>query len=407
MSQGRKDIFLFIVGLLGAFQFRMVGTFYGVEIVAFLSYLFIPWRRYTSNPMMKKFIKMSFVWLLGSIIADLANGIEMEPAMKGIFNIVFFILQIPFVYWALYDKVSRWIYFYTGYAISTIINFYTYRVDIINEGDFLVWQFYAWVQLVVAIAAILYYRKHHFLAYLLAVGFGVYGLFNSSRNLFLILTLATIILFFMDRMKGEDIATKISSYQRKSFGLILMLAIGAFAVSDSYEYLASNEILGEAAYNKYEMQKSSKIGLASGRGDFVLGVEFLVRNPIIGYGSFAEDKEGLNPHLIRKYGMDYFGNNSNTDYFDVVPCHSVLVGQWNWHGILAGIFWLYYLLLMYKSLRKGVFLLEPKMAGLAVFASIMMLWDIFFSPMGARPPFVFYFIFLILINTRYKQLFNQ
>lgn len=402
MNEKRKDIFLLWTGLLGAFQYRFIGTFYGVEIIAFFAYFFISWNVYNSNPMAKKFVRMSILWLIGSIIANLWNESDLEPALKGIFNILFFILQIPFVYWALYDKLSRWIYFYTGYAISTVFNFYFIRVGNIEEGDIAIWMFYAWTQFVVAIAAILYYKGYHKISYTVAVGLGIFGLFNGSRNMFLTLTLASIILFFADRIKNVNTASRISRFKSSFPKLAITLVIGVVIVSNSYEYLASNGILGEAAYEKYMMQKYSQMGIASGRGDFILGAEFIARNPIVGYGSFAKDKEGLRPVLCQKYGIEYSERLAALNGF-VVPCHSVLVGQWNWHGILAGMFWIYYLLLMYKSFKKGVFLQSPRIMGLGVFVSIMILWDILFSPMAARTPFVFYFVYLILLHTEYKN----
>ena len=74
MNEKSKNLFLFWTGLLGAFQFRFIGTFYGVEIIAFLSYFFISWKIYQKNLMVKKFIKMSLLWLLGSIIANVWNA---------------------------------------------------------------------------------------------------------------------------------------------------------------------------------------------------------------------------------------------------------------------------------------------------------------------------------------------
>lgn len=401
MNEKKKDYFLFLTGLLGAFQFRYIGTFYCVELIAFFSYFFISWRIYKKSPMTRKFMNMSYLWLLGSIIANIWNGIETEPALKGIFNIVFFIAQIPFAYWALQDKISRWLYFYTGYAISTVLNFYFIRIHLVEEGDIDIWMFYAWTQLVVAISALFYYKGFHRISYLVAIGLGVYGLFNGSRNMFLTLSLASVILYFIDRIKGKDLLIRIKRFQSKALSLIITLVIGAFAIATSYERLASDGSLGEAAYEKYMIQKYTQMGIASGRGDFVLALEFMVRNPIIGYGSFAEDETGLRAKLSEKYDLaSYDGKNSIKK--DVVPCHSVLLGQWNWHGVLAGGFWLYYLFFIYKSFRNGIFLLDQSMMGLGVFVSVMLLWDIYFSPMGARTPFVFYFIYLIMLNSKYQ-----
>lgn len=406
MSEKTKDYFLFIAGILGAFQFRFVGTFYGVEIIAFVCYIIFRMGRYRRNPQARRFMKLSILWLVGAVVANLWNGNEMEPSLKGIFNIVFFIAQIPFVYWALYDKVSRWIYFYTGYAISTILNFYFFRFGNLEDEALQIWLFYSWTQLAVAISAILYYKNYHKSAYIFAIGFGIFGLFSGSRNMFLTLAIASIILFYVDNVKGNNTISRISIFRRNIASLVIALVCGGYIVSNTYEYLASNGILGEAAYNKYIMQKYSQMGLASGRGDFIIGVEFLARNPIVGYGSFAKDKEELRPKLSIKYGIDYSERLAIENGY-VIPCHSVLIGQWNWHGILAGTFWLWYLMMIYRAFRKGIFLVNPKLMGLGIFVSMMMIWDILFSPMAARTPYVFFMIYLILLNTEYKNKAKQ
>lgn len=403
MNEKRKDLFLFWTGLLGAFQFRFIGTFYGVEIIAFFSYFFISWKIYQRDLMVKKFIKMSLLWLLGSIIANVWNASETELALKGIFNIVFFIVQIPFVYWAIQDKLSRWLYFYLGYAISTVLNFYFFRIEGIESLEAVtIWMFYAWTQFGVAVASILYYKGYHRFAYFVAIGIGFIGLFNGSRNMFLTLTLASVILYYIDQIRSSNLQQRLSRFHKKLPGLALSLALGTLVVSNFYEHLASNGNLGEVAYEKYMMQKYSQLGLASGRGDFILGVEFVIRNPIVGYGSYAKDKEGLRSELCEKYGIEYSERLAALNGF-IVPAHSVLIGQWNWHGILAGIFWLYYLLYMYKSVRGGIIMFDSKLMGLGVFVSMMILWEILFSPMAARSPYVFYMVYLILLRNKYQQ----
>ena len=68
-----------------------------------------------------------------------------ESMLKGIFNILLIIAQIPFVYWALKDKTERWIYYAAGAGISSVLNFYVFRQFMFDSlFDREVWQLYAW-----------------------------------------------------------------------------------------------------------------------------------------------------------------------------------------------------------------------------------------------------------------------
>lgn len=140
------------------------------------------------------------------------------------------------------------------------------------------------------------------------------------------------------------------------------------------------------------------MGLTSGRGDFILALEFIARNPIFGYGSYASDKNHLRPLLSEKYGLEYSYRLESGYGGSVVPCHSIILGQWAWHGILAGLFWMYVLLLIIKTMKCGYYLREKNIMGLCVLCMMQQLWDILFSPMGQRTPLLFLLIFLLIIK---------
>lgn len=395
----KKDYFIFFCGLVGTFSLRVLGTFYIIEIIAFLSYLFIHWRRFWDNPRMRMVFKMAFLWLLGAMIADWWNNTPTVDMLKGWFNIIFFIGLMPFVYWALRDKPRRWIWYVAGNGISSLLSFYLVRGEMFDERLYEIWKLYALGPLVVAIAGVLYYKGKHKLAMLAYLGWGLYALYGGSRNIFLTTSLAVCIIYIVHQYRNSSIDKQIIQFRRSIGRVFLALLIGAIAVDSSYEYLASNKMLGEYAYEKYMAQNySSENMLQSGRSETFLGIELIKENPIIGYGSFAEYSPKLiSSASLRQALLDYY---KDVDYY-YLPTHSHVVGYWVYHGFLGGLFWIYVLFLMWKLFRTGAFMYEPKLTGHCLYYSMAVLWAILFSPFGQRAPMAFYITYLIVIEGYY------
>lgn len=400
-SVKRKDYFIFLCGLVGTFSLRVLGTFYIIEIIAFLSYIFIPWRRSFKNPRMRKVIMMAFLWLLGAMIADWVNHTPSVELLKGWFNIIFFIGLLPFTYWALEDKPSRWIWYVAGNGLSSLLSFYFVRGAQFEGGAYEIWQLYAWGPFVVAIAALLFYKGWHKIAMITYLGWAVYALYGGSRNTFLNISLAVCIMYMIEKLKSNSLDAQVHRFRSSIVRIFLALFIGALVVDNVYENLASSGALGENAYYKYMTQKSADGGiLKGGRGETFMGIELIKENPILGYGSFAT-YNGANDFSadLRQLLNNYYDDvDVDVDY---LPAHSHVVGYWVYHGILGGMFWIYILLLMWQMFRTGAFMYEPKLIGHCVYYSAAILWAILFSPFGQRAPMAFYIAFLIVTEGYY------
>lgn len=399
MSSKRKDYFIFFAGLIGTFSLRILGTFYLIEILAFVSYLFIPWRRYARNPRMVKLLKFAFLWLLGAIFADLWNHTGQTEMLKGWFNIIFFIGLLPFVYWALEDNPKRWIWYVAGNGISSLLSFYTVRGENFADRAYEIWQLYAWGPFVIGCASVLYYRGKHKLAMLTYLGWAFYSLYGGSRNMFLNISLAVCIMYMVDKFKERSLGEKIVRFKSKLIPVFVGLLIGALCVDTIYENLASTGALGDYAYEKYMQQKySSGNMLQNGRAETFLGLEIVMQNPIIGYGSFATYKSGMfdSGDITNKLNSYYDGVD-----VEYLPSHSHVVGYWLYHGILGGLFWMYILFLMWKLFKSGAFMYEPKLIGHCLYFTVAVLWAICFSPFGQRAPMAFYIAYLIVIESYY------
>ena len=383
----KKDLFVFFIGLLSMIKFRLLGTFALSELIIFITYLFIGFRtEFTNNKRMNYLFLFAILWCIGVFISDRFNDVNLIDSLKGSFNVVFLIILIPFVYWALEDKPQRMILFWIGNGISSVFAFYFQRINLYNEIDANIWRVYAFYPAAIAFSGLLYYKGRNLIACLLIEIFAFWSLFNMSRNVFLSMTCAVSLILFIDWIKrhSED---SVTMYKRKSLSLLIIFVLALTGVSYTYEYLAKNKILGEQAYQKYIVQKYSKSGLASGRSDAFQSLFLISNNPIIGYGSYAKDKN----ELIRQ-----FDKETNRGKNDILPGHSYILGAWVYSGILGALFWIYILYLIFVFIKDKI-LLNDKLIGINVLLSFQMLWNILFSPFADRLNFLF-FITLVVVQ---------
>lgn len=407
LSTKQKDISAFIMGLFAAIPFRVMGTFYGIEIIAFISLFFIPWKRCFRLPSIRTLVSLGFLWLTGAIFADIYNGTPTTDCYKGWFNIIFMMLLIPFAYWLLFDNSKRFLWYYVGEAISTLYAFYNIRSAEMDEVAYEIWELYAWNTMLIAVGALIYYRGWYKFSYLYLVSFGFYFLFNGSRNVFLISLLSVCILYVIDRAKSDNYKVLLIKYKSKLKIILLSIFCGALITNYLYEDLASNGILGEKAQEKYYTQKAQSDGniLKGARSEVFTGLEFIARNPIIGYGSYPTISK--NPDLIQKYNIqDLLGN---INIYEQVPTHSHIVGFWLWHGFMGLLFWLYVLQTIFVSLKRGTILYDRDLVFLFIMIVLSQLWNIFFSPLGFRMPITLLIIYLIIVKeqTKIKYIINE
>lgn len=396
----KKDWLIFIIGVLSVVPIRIIGRVYIAELVIFLIYPYISWRGYKKYHKITKLMLYGSLWIMGAIITDFVRETPIIDAIKGITSTIFLISLIPFACWALKDNVFRYKYFYYGYVISTQLSYYFF----LSQQDFGtadIWRYYSYVSIANLVAVVLYMKGKHILSYMILLGFSFWFLFNGSRNVFITSTVSVTIMFLIDIFKKQGDSELIERYQKRVPVVIISLFITLLAVDSIYEPLAARGTLGELAYNKYWKQKTDgDLGLASGRAQVFMCAELIAKKPIIGYGSFARDKTGFVDDFYSRHNMI----DKDEDPYDLnmLPRHSRIMGLWMWHGIGAGVFWIYVLIIFMSTLKNGYFLYNPKLICLAVVNIISETWTTIFSPMGERLPLVFLLVFLIIAEKEYK-----
>lgn len=391
-----KDWIVFIIGLLSCIQVRIIGTFSIAEVIALLS-LPIVGLSCLRNKKIATFMTMLCVWLLGVIIADIWNETPQIDAIKGAFNVILFIAIIPFIYWSLKDNIYRMLYYAAGYGISGILQWRFFISTGANEYHAQVWLSYCLIGFICFIGYYLYSIGRKAASYIVMEGFAFWTLFNESRHLFLVISLGIVILIMIGNVTKNNWQFKQRKLMRNIIPLGIILGVAFLGVTKTYSHLASEGHLGERAQRKYEIQHSTKMGLASGRQDFILAIHTIAANPIWGYGSYAKDKDGLNYKLLRQIESKYYAQILYTStYQEMLHGHSYILGAWVYSGILGALFWIYVLGVIIKFTRRYL-LSYPKLTCYFVISISLMMWNILFSPFANRLNFA-YFIIPMLVT---------
>ena len=377
---------------------RYVGTFAVGELLVFASTPFVGWRAFLANPGMRRLLGLAFLWLVGVLVSDVYNQTPLLDALKGCFNVLFLIALMPFSYWILSDSLHRILYFWGGYSLSALVNFFFFFAPTLESRfDFEVWRVYAFWPLFAFLASFLYYKGWRKTGMVVAQGFAFWTLFQSSRNVFLCMTVATAVLLYLAMSEGRETVERMALYGRKRFLLFVVGVLAIVFAAFFYERGAERGVFGEAVQNKYLMQKHADIGLASGRVDFVMSLLLIRDNPLVGYGSYAKDKDGFRDRYLYEHG--YAVRKAKGE--ELLPGHSYILGAWVYAGVLGVFFFVFALRQIWSMLSGGSMLHEPALAALLLYVSLQYAWNILFSPFADRFPYLMFLIPVLVLNTEY------
>ena len=150
------------------------------------------------------------------------------------------------------------------------------------------------------------------------------------------------------------------------------------------------------------MQKYSRDGLISARGDALQSIYAISKKPLVGYGSYAKDRYGIiNKYNYRRDIVSDFNDD------DLIPGHSYILGAWVYSGIFGFCFFAYILKFLLKSIKSGWMLYYGNFVGPWMYVMLMMIWDILFSPFSDRINLLFFIISLMIAERMTKSSFVQ
>lgn len=402
------DKFVFLLGIMSLVRIRIVGTITVAEILLLSMYIFYPSFAFIRNKNTKLLFAFACLWLLGCVFSNIYNNSTDINFVKGVFFILLFILLIPPVYNLVNGKPQRILIFLLGYGISQLISpYFASDVNMANSLSSDVYFYYRCLAVIYSLGFCLYYIGHQKTGLLLCYFFACYGLFNMARNPFLTGSLAVLVILSCRNILIGNSDNMITEYKLKIPKLFLTLFIALISVNFVYKSLVVKGFFGDDAKKKYIIQSARGGVLEGGRGETFMGIELIRRNPIIGYGSYAKDKNHkFYLWYYNKHGYFYKENSFQKDPY--LPSHSHIVGAWVNDGILGGIFWLFVLFTCWKIFYSGCLLYESNLLCLLFFQLCDLIWRVFFSVFAERVPTLIFLITLFVIYDKMKTgLYNS
>ena len=405
-NRNTSNMILFLLGLFSETQIRFVGSLGIAELFIFIAAPIVFMLDYYD---LKRngFIPLLMLALLscvGCIISSVHNGTPMQAFLRG-FASAYSLFAIPVVvHHFLWRNLSGFKWLLVGCAISAIVTIFVFtsaaEMAIANRtsGDVATADLYYMIHFgpLTALPMNAFYMN-------VPVIFGVicyslptiYTVFTKStgRSALMGLFLTTIMVF----SAGHKVSRM--KYLKKHMVVFLLIASVVAAGSASvYKYFAVSGFLTNEAREKYENQTKTGKGLLGlimgGRSEFFVGLMAAIDQPIYGHGPWPLDHNGYYENFISKYGdysdylkyrewQRYLANTYGIYRVGVIPCHSMIVGNWLFYGILGFPFWFYILFKIFTLLRKHIDTV-PQWFGYFACMVAQMFWSIFFSGYGAR-----------------------
>lgn len=400
----RGNAIYLIIGLLSAFCVRVLGI---ITIGEILSVIFVMCKCLFARFNIIGYDKLVNKWLLALVSAILFSGIHADSTdyyIKGIITI--FLLYFSFQFFAtIFARGNKFsiIAFLLGYSISNILVSFVYLSfsDLVVGERALTFEeyqeeMYAYIYFPIAylINATLF-EKHRGKLIIVNFAFALVFLFGGSRNSFLVLLLTDVFIAFNYFNVNKISLISNKTLVKFSLAIVICLAVAL----KGYSYLASQGYLGEGAQLKYEIQSSSKGGIASSRSYFLRGLITIAHHPFgaIGFQQIPDDNFEIRQEYARLSGTEMRFEDLNC------AAHSSMLDWWIYFGVLTFPFWLYILKKCLFACRIAL-LSNNVNTALALMCSIRIVWNAFFSPFSDRTMWGFQIlVVLFFIHTHFSE----
>ena len=360
------------------------------------------------------FLTLCFFWLINAILADWINATYLPFALKGIANPIMVFVNSMTLYLLLRRNPENLRFLVLGSAISTVISIFFFQ-NVTNDelaqiGSSLdatskvVEYKLFWGNMTMAWLGLLvtgWYLQIRQGLSLMLVGFIVvaYALCGGRSA-----TMSFLVSFLLIFIGGNRTQT-MGRVKRHILWIVILLFVLGVIFKSAYKYAATHGLMGEMEARKYERQTAGSSGdlasmLVSGRSELFIATGAALDRPLSGHGSHALDNDGYVANFLSKYGSDtdrklYYEAALNR--LHQIPFHSQIATFWMWHGIGGLLFWGYVLFLVVWTLMRGMAVFPPYFGYLALVLPIA-LWDIFFSPFGARIPECAMFVACLMVR---------
>lgn len=394
----------FLIGLAGFTQIKMIGSIGIAELAMCLvfPYVFIKNISLFRRDGMMPVLGLCFLWVCGALYSDFYNDNFFEFAIRGVATPIVTLANLVCLYPILRRNPGAYKWVLVGMAISGVISIFIFQRGVAGmisaeTGDFmagaenameykLFWtnQIGTWTSLPIKG----WYMSMSPLYIIICCSLlAVVELLDASRSALLVTVLSLVMMLIAGNTRFG-----IRKLRRHFFWVAIALAISAYGVKAIYKYSVEQGLVDESEIQKYEDQTKRGTGildmLIAGRVEFFVGMRAMLDHPVIGLGSHALDKYGYMFDFVSKYGdaEDMRRLERRIELrggIQQIPFHSHIATYWMWHGIFAGLFWLYVIFLTAKTFVRKLDVYPP-LFGYFAMTLPLFFWDVLFSPYGNR-----------------------
>lgn len=394
-SVSALDFWAFILPAASFIEITIVGRLIVTEILllAMLPWL---WSARDRLPLPRWFIVLWAGWLIAQIVTDVVVASAFEDFARGWAAIVLTFTNFAAIL-VLVSTPRRARIFAIGLAVGGVLA-YLFVPNPYAAADPWKWAFALPVGLVLAAGLSGWMgAKMPWVTVAVFGAFGAMNLFLGFRSLGGVSLLATGYLI-LNVVAGRRQAAPGRSTLRAAAGLVF-LAVAVAGTLQLYDAAASTGLLGSDAQVEYVEQSGGLGVLVGGRSEVLASTQAIIDSPILGHGSWAKSFAYVDLLADRRSSLGYEIGAGYTD-IGLIPAHSYLMGSWVWAGFLGGLFWLT-ILGIAVWLLANLYSVRMELAPLLVFSTMLLLWNIAFSPYGFNARIVApYGIALCLLGVR-------
>ena len=240
---------------------------------------------------------------------------------------------------------------------------------------------------IVLVATADFAARHRLLPVVIMAGAAALNLSLGFRALAGVCALSAAYLV-VQALWGQADGTNVRAPAERAVLLAVLVMAASLGIVRLYDYAATSGMLGVAAQEKYDAQSGGAFGVVlGGRSEALGSLGAIVDSPVIGHGSWAKDPVYVTLLEDRLARLGYVVQTRSSD---LIPSHSHVFGAWVESGVMGAVFWLAVLTLPVRVLM-ALHLTRESLSPLFVFVSVLLVWDVLFSPFGAERRLLFGF----------------
>ena len=402
-----KSLILFLIGAFSMTQLRIVG-YIGVSELIMLGlapYVFFRNAKLLRQHGFMPLLTLAALWGLSALATDLYRQNIFVNTIRGIAPPIAVMAGTICIHALLHDDLRRFKWLLVGFSVTVFLSTFILQPGSSSAGAaeqgisatkaVLGYKLtlLSMVSAIVVLPVQLAYLRIPFVSAILTVLLAIFALLQGGRSAFLCLLLAA----GMQLLVGGQ-ASRIRRVTRMALPLLAVLLAVSWGASKIYGYSAMHGYMGEDERVKYEEQAAKKIGVLSGRLDFMGSLLAIRDSPILGHGSWRPDYEG---YMLK--AMDMIDDREGAEMYlssnaiGWIPGHSHIWGSWVANGIFGGVFWVFVLVLLWRFVFNDLAVF-PAMYGYFSLLLPGFIWDILFSPFGNRQQKVAAIVLVLLVR---------